>query len=112
MSIELKIKLKHLAEEARIIRTEAHKQYAAGNYQKGNDLTDHRKGKLRRAARATHIAYGYLRGVPYSRIEKTSKTEPDWKAVVRMVRDYGEDSADDGLAHWYELREEGVAATG
>lgn len=97
-SIELKIKIKHLAEEARIIRREAHKQYEAGNYQKGNDLTNHRTGKLRREARATLLAYQCLRGIPYAVCEQKPKTTPDWKAFERMCKQYGD--ADSGWESW------------
>lgn len=93
-SIELKIKLKHLAEEARIIRREADKQYALGNYQKGNDLTNHRKGVVRREARATLLAYQYLRGIPYAACEASPKTEPDWSRVKSMVKKYGQTEID------------------
>lgn len=89
-SPELKIKLKHLAEEARIIRREAEKQYALGNYQKGNDLTDHRKTTVRRAARHTLIAYQTIRGIPYESYEGNAKTEPNWKEIDRMVKKYGQ----------------------
>ena len=92
-SIELKVKIKHLAEEARIIRREANAQYAQGNYQKGNNLTDHRKGVVRREARATLIAYQTLRGIPREVYEPDAKTEPDWKAVERMVKKYGPSEA-------------------
>ncbi len=92
-SIELKVKLKHLAEESRIIREEAAKQYAAGNYQKGNELTDHRKHVVRPAARATLIAYQTLRGIPYESYEGNAKTEPNWKEIERMVKKYGPDEA-------------------
>lgn len=88
-SVELKVKIKHLAEEARIIRKEANAQYAAGNYQKGNDLTNHRKIVVRREARATLIAYQTIRGILYDSYEGNAKSEPDWKAVERMVKKYG-----------------------
>ena len=93
-SIELKIKLKHLAEEARIIRREADAQYRAGNYQKGNELTEHRKRVVRPAARATLLAYQYLRGIPYHRCEQDPKTDPNWAEVKRMARKYGQTEID------------------
>lgn len=87
-SIELKVKLKHLAEESRIIRREAERQYKSGNYQKGNDLTNHRKGVVRPAARNTLIAYQTIRGIPYESYEGNAKSEPNWKEVDRMVKKY------------------------
>ena len=98
-SIELKIKLKHLAAESRINRREAEKQYALGNYSKGNDITNHRKLAIRPEARATHLAYQYLRGIPYSRIENSPKTKPKWDRVRAMVRKYG-DTDDPDLKSW------------
>lgn len=90
-SIELKVKLKHLAEESRIIRREAEKQYEARNFQKGNDLTCHRKEVVRPEARATHLAYQFLRGIPYEVVERYNDdaNPPNWKRVEAMVKKYG-----------------------
>jgi hypothetical protein len=82
MSVFLKVKVKSLAEEAKIIRKEEDKGYCRV------DLECHRKSIVRRAARETLIAYGFLRGREYRQIELNTKTQPDWKKVKAMVDKY------------------------
>jgi hypothetical protein len=68
----LKIKTKHLAAEARIIRQEEVKW-------KGNDklyFKNHRKTTVRNEARATQLAIAFMRGVPYKVMER--KCENVW----------------------------------
>lgn len=65
-TIKLKIKSKYLADEARINRKEANKLSGRDKH----SLNHHRKTKLRDEARATHLAYGYLRGIPYAAMEQ------------------------------------------
>lgn len=81
----LKVKIKSLAAEARIIRHEERKSRG----QLRNDLAAHRKGIVRREARSSQLAYGYLRGRPYRKLEPTCHRQPDWTAVERMVKKYG-----------------------
>jgi len=91
MSIELKIKSKHLSEEAKIIRHEEHKlkkqvRYnvkkhhesgANGDYeywkdpkhQKRSSLTNHRRWDVRNEARATYLARAYIAGKSYKSVE-------------------------------------------
>ena len=91
MSVELKIKSKHLSEEARIIRFEEHKllkqhqwslnKYrAAGNndiYPRWHDkaymsycsLNQHRRWDVRNENRATFLARTYLAGKDYKTVE-------------------------------------------
>lgn len=62
----LKIKAKHLAQEARIIRAEEVKW-------RGHDklyFKNHRKTTVRYEARATQLAIAYMRGVPYKVMER------------------------------------------
>ncbi len=87
MSIFLKVKVKSLAAESRIIRREERRR-------KGDDpirarLRAHRLDVVRREARSSLLAYGYLRGRPLDRLEPSRRTEPDWGAVRRMVEKYG-----------------------
>jgi hypothetical protein len=69
MSIELKIKNKHLAEEARIIRFEEKKQKKLGNFITVDRLRDHRKHNVRNENRATSLARAYIAGMPYKSVE-------------------------------------------
>lgn len=51
-------------------------------------LNNHRTGIVRFEARHTNLAYACLRGMPYSRVEPTSKVEPDWDKVRKMAERY------------------------
>ena len=96
MSIELKIKIKSLADEARTIRKEENKLPGP---QRGS-LRDHRVGVVRREARHSLLAYGYLRGVPYRAMEATTHTDPEWKSVERMIKKYGPPNHETSLDDW------------
>lgn len=109
MSIELKIKAKHLALEPQIIKHEEQKlKKQIKNYKissvdekdlgrerlilKLNSLANHRKHDVRREARATHLARAYLAGKPYLTVEQKRKDEVAFRyivqRVVEMVRKY------------------------
>ena len=97
MSIELKIKSKHLSEEAKIIRFEERKllkqyQWSLDEYHKAghNDMYPrwndkafmsfcslyvHRKWDVRNENRATYLARAYIAGIPYKSVEQ--KRNPD-----------------------------------
>ena len=119
MSVELKIKSKHLSVEAQIIRFEECKllkqyQWAlnkhtdAGNndmYPRWNDkafnsycsLNKHRRWDVRNENRATFLARAYIEGVAYSSVEQKRKPENEYRfntfiipRVVAMVAKYGD----------------------
>jgi hypothetical protein len=119
MSIELKIKSKHLSEEARIIRFEERKlfkqyqwslkQYRAAGmndmYPRWYDkaftsycsINKHRKWDVRNENRATFLARAYLAGVPYNQVEQKRKEENEYTfrvyvlpRVASMVAKYGD----------------------
>jgi len=79
----LKVKLKSLAAEARIIRQQELRSPGLRDR-----LREHRIFPVRREARNTLVAYGYLRGRDYLCIEN-AKSPPDWAAVTAMVKKYG-----------------------
>lgn len=88
----LRVKLKSLAEEARIIKHEERKANKYKDYDLQNSLSVHRKAVVRREARATLLAYQYLRGIPYSVCEKPNPDKPNppyWPSVESMVKRYG-----------------------
>lgn len=87
--IYLKIKIKSLAVESRMIRHEERKLKKLGKGPETIGLTLHRKSVVRKEARATLIAYGYLRGKSYEAIEPGVTTTPDWAKVKSMVTRYG-----------------------
>lgn len=82
--VYLKVKVKSLAEEARIIRKEEKRNK---EFQRG--LKDHRTGIVREEARHTLLAYGFLRGRSYHQIEHKDSKAPNWDKVKKMVEKYG-----------------------
>jgi hypothetical protein len=123
MSVELKVKSKHLSEEARIIRFEERKQlkqyqwaqdqYRAtgmnGMYPRWDDkafntyysLKHHRQWDVRNENRATFLARAFIAGVPYETVEQ--KRNPDNERtfnlmvlprVCAMVAKYGKQDGD------------------
>jgi len=81
MSVELKIKSKHLSEEARIIRFEEHKFRKQVDWLKTHQQTydkehatmmslkQHRRWDVRNENRATFLARTYLAGKDYKTVE-------------------------------------------
>lgn len=119
MSIELKIKSKHLALEPAIIRHEEHKLKKRidwykmkhqltgdvswfGLYQNHPDLANlcskrsslqsHRRVQVREEARATYLARAYIKGIPYKVVEAKTVEKPPhavMQSLIRMVMKYG-----------------------
>ena len=107
MSIELKIKSKHLGLEAKVIKFEEAKlkkqiRWYCDRYSpndklvwKLNSITNHRRWNVRNENRATFLARAYIAGVPYSTVERTRKPENEYKfriyvlqRVLSMVQKY------------------------
>jgi hypothetical protein len=84
----LKVKIKTLGEEARIIRKE---ELRANDNSLREELYLHRIYVVRKEARSTHIAYGLLRGRQYENIERShdEHNEPDWYRIGEMIKKYG-----------------------
>jgi hypothetical protein len=133
-TLQLKIKIKTLQAEARIIRQEEQKlkarsdeekayRRAARLFAKGKlrkepvlkgalqkeetkrrkrrlrmDIRDHRKGDVREEARISHLAYGFMKGIPYKAMEQKCREEPDWGRVMSCVERFGGDPY--GLKTW------------
>ena len=55
-----------------------------------NGLRKHRTNDVRKEARSSLIAYGFLRGLDYKQIENTT-LKVDWDRVEAMVKKYSED---------------------
>ena len=83
----LRIKLKSLAVEAKIIRHEERKSSGAVR----DELREHRVKVVRHHARLTHIAYGLIRGRTIGQIEPGREEIPAELrlAVRKMVEKYG-----------------------
>lgn len=116
MSVELKVKSKHLSEEARIIRFEEkkvfkqyewakNKHYESGNndeyayysdpaYKTWESLNRHRRWDVRNENRATFLARAYLAGKEYKTVEHKCNDLVVLRAYVfprvcEMVNKYG-----------------------
>jgi hypothetical protein len=124
MSIELKIKSKHLGEEARIIKFEERKLLEQINHKRkkfkltgANDefvvwrecpnlqqtywrISTHRKWDVRNENRATFLARAYIDGKDYKSVEQSRKPEREYTftcilpRVVDMVNKYGNKKVD------------------
>ncbi len=103
MKTYLKVKIKHLGAEARIIKAEKEKwlkKAARGraNVAKrdGNPpnapsnmaiaLHEHRVNCVRKECRDSHLAYGFIRGWHYAQIEARRYTDPDWINVFAIIQ--------------------------
>lgn len=143
MSVFLKVKLKSLAEEARIIKHEENKrkvprarakaakpeggeadQAVVKQHQREirhivrdiraerrakdwypktlvelQSLHRHRVDVVKKEARLTSIAYGYIRGRKFSQVDSGRNLKPeDWEIIGRMIRRYG--SLESSLDQW------------
>lgn len=95
----LRIKLRSLAAESIIIRqeqTRGRRLADKGRLARARafgplqyEMHLHRVGTVRSVSRATHIAYGFIRGKPLEQIEGPSYAAPDWKAIDGMIKKYG-----------------------
>ena len=94
MTIELKVKVASLTAEAIIIRrlqTKIARAAARRSERRGNvadwvSLHAHRRGPVRHEARHSLLAYGFLRGTAYHRMEQKCWTKPDWAKVEQMAK--------------------------
>jgi hypothetical protein len=82
----LKVKVKSLAAEAKIIRKEE-KRCKTASLREG--LYRHRIDVVRRESRHANLAYGFLRGRKYHEMEPNAKEAPDWIKIRKMVEKYG-----------------------
>ena len=109
-TVYLKIKIKSLAEEARIIRKEEEKYKVMRRFYSDRQgfeekykvsdrifwsLRDHRANPVGSECRAALIAYGYLRGKQFLHLETLPKKEgkfyyqPHWNRVLDLICKYG-----------------------
>lgn len=83
----LKVKIKSLAEEARIIRLEEKRSKPGGQLQ--CELHRHRVYDVRREQRHSLLAYAFIRGRSLESCERRSEFEPDWNRVKSLVEKFG-----------------------
>jgi len=82
----LKVKLKSLAAEAKIIRD--HEKKVTDEWIR-SELVNHRRNFLRADARNSLLAYSFLNGWEYWQIENKARSKPNFQKIYRMVRKYG-----------------------
>lgn len=68
-----------------------------------DQLANHRRKDVRAEARATHLAYGYLRGRAYRRLEAVGSSAPPLANAERMVKKYGGVDAVAGFQAWAKV---------
>jgi hypothetical protein len=136
MSIELKIKSKHLSEEARIIRFEENKllnnmQYRRAKHKEAGhngkydlykdrdhqvycSISHHRKCNVRNENRATFLARAYIANIPYNTVEQKRKPENEitfqkqvLPRVFAMVVKYGYGKISGGDREWEKSNQGG-----
>lgn len=98
---QLKVKIKSLAAEARIIRLETHR---TNDIVTKNDLATHRTGIVREEARYSQLAYAFLRGRSYASIEAKTEKELDLARVRKLVERFGVTRSWDEPYKDYDLR--------
>lgn len=81
----LRVKIKSLAAEARIIRQEERRAKASHERDLLTTLSEHRRVNLRMAARETNLAYAFVRCIPYRVVERPGSRPVNWASVRRMV---------------------------
>lgn len=126
MSIELKIKSKHLSVESKIIRFEEKKlkraikwhtsrQLECGKLQgERHSLWSHRTNEVRNENRATFLARAYIAGKPYHVIEQSRTPEKEYafKTVIiprihAMVAKYGDkNTTREQISKWATINTE------
>lgn len=79
---KFRVKIKSLAEEARIIR---HEEARTPDPSWRGCLRGHRIHELRRESRSAQLAYAFVRGVPYKVVENRCKEDPDLKRIKEIV---------------------------
>jgi len=130
--VHLKIKIASLAAESRIIRAEEKKalkhgrfclkksrerdeiafsetpisyaDFAGSHYQAYEELYKHRTGIVRRVARENLLALGFLRGLPYARIEPRIRknNHPNFNEIIKHVKKFGSAEQIQGLNGWLD----------
>ena len=113
MSIELKVKSKHLSIEAQIIRHEEVKLKRQIEWKKQNEqdqtierdqwesLNGHRRWDVRNENRATFLARAYIAGKSYKKVEQKRKEEREYlfyqtilPRVLSLVKKYSNPNLD------------------
>lgn len=105
--VHLKVKIKSLAVEAKIIRHEERRAKARARSVRASEearkwasheltsLQYHRRWGVRKEARHSQLAYAFIRGTAYRTVEPKVRegNEPDWKQVASIAARFRRQSA-------------------
>lgn len=92
--LHLKIKIQSLVDESRNIRREARKVTGKDRH----SLNLHRVMVVRPHTRLNLLAYGILRNIPYSCMERKCAEKPDFKRIGKIAKSF--DATDEQVAAW------------
>lgn len=112
MKTHLKIKILTLADEAKHIKR--HEQRWKQVKREGIphplffDLQGHRKYEVRPECRCALLAYGFLRGRDYRKIENKCHEPPDWNNVVKIILRFSNIASDKAPAERYLLMKDEI----
>jgi hypothetical protein len=81
----LRVKVKSLGDEARIIRKEELRTHGQMRF----ELWHHRVSVVRSEARHAHLALGFIRGRSLEQMEPKSDIPPQWDKIHAMCKKYG-----------------------
>lgn len=112
----VKIKVKSLAEEAKMIRREENllkwKKRAARGRERAQKaiqgLQLHRVREVRREARSANLAYGFMLGLEYDQMENFAWSQPDWNKIQRLIENYGEGGHNELLDKFQSWKEKAL----
>jgi hypothetical protein len=79
---KLRVNVKSLAAEAKIIREEIRR---AETTEARQALHDHRMVRVRPEARLAHLALAFMKGRPYKMAESTARSEPVIADLVKKI---------------------------
>lgn len=100
--VHLRIKIKSLVDESRTIRSEANKTSGMAKWR----LNHHRTTVVRDHSRHNLLAYGLLRYVPYSEIEKRCYKAPNFSLVEKHAKKFG--GIDTDIETWVTAAKEHI----
>lgn len=92
----------------RAIEVENAKEKAQEAYENFWGLQHHRKNRVRKEARDTNLAIGFLRGHAYADMERDTYSMPDWDNIERMVLKYGTDGGGKSMSDMKQRYEEWI----
>lgn len=103
---ELRVKVRSLAAEAGIIRHEERRALRHKDTATYGSLREHRRGVVRRATREALLAYAFLLGIPYARLEPPHSSPPPLLEAKRCaVRFGGEEFSESAWSEWARAAE-------